>query len=493
MKSRSLLRYGLLAVLAALVLPSCGEEPDGPSATVAAPAVVMVNPANGSSDLEVPALTVTFVFDQNVKALSSDAAKVTLSPSATVSGLYASGNSVAVSLDGLDYGTSYTLTVPWGVIKGFRENQEPVEDLSYIFSTREKPEEEKDYERNPVSSLTDANAGPSARSLYASLLKVYGSKVLSGTMGGSSWDTGFSDFVAEQAACGKYPAVVGFDYLFMHYPPHIWSSTTPPDYSDITPVKEAWEKGSVIQVCWHMNMPKNEAAFPDHPENYAFYVSNFGGSVFSATAAVTEGTWQNRAFDYYIERLAGYLGALQDAGIPILFRPFHEAAGDYGWKNPWFWWGYEGAEPLVNLWKYLKDALEGTYGIHNLIWVYTVQTSTSGALASVSDIEPWYPGDDYVDIVGCDLYVGKNTTQSETFKRVNNFVKGRKMVALSENGNLLDFEKAFSEDAPWLWFMGWNSGSSGNWSLSSDSWNNTAADWKKAMTGSHTINRGELK
>ena len=56
-------------------------------------------------------------------------------------------------------------------------------------------------------------------------------------------------------------------------------------------------------------------------------------------------------------------------------------------------------------------------------------------------LEAWYPGDDCVDLVGADLYVAKGTTQSAVFKRVNDSVKGRKMVALSEFGNLLDIDE----------------------------------------------------
>ncbi len=246
-------------------------------------------------------------------------------------------------------------------------------------------------------------------------------------------------------------------------------------------------------------MPKSESDFPDHPENYRFYVADFEeNNVFSIKEALIEGTWQKSALDYYIGRLAGYFSQLQDAGIPVLFRPLHEAAGDYGWKNPWFWWGFEGPEQYVRLWKYLRDVLQEIYHLNNLVWVYTMQTHYNGRLAPISEMKPWYPGDDYVDIVGCDLYESKNTTCSEIFKRVNNSVKGTKMVALSECGNLLDFEKSFEEDAPWLYYMTWCSKEGSNWTLYSNysdgspNWSNTPEDWKKALSGSRILSRGEL-
>lgn len=53
-------------------------------------------------------------------------------------------------------------------------------------------------------------------------------------MGEVAWSTTFSDMVAE--AAGKYPAIVGFDYIHLASSPADWI-----DYGDITPVKEAWD------------------------------------------------------------------------------------------------------------------------------------------------------------------------------------------------------------------------------------------------------------
>jgi mannan endo-1,4-beta-mannosidase len=491
-------KYLLMLATASLAILACKQDDGGESdEPIEAPKLLYFSPTeayvvSGSS------FTLQLCFDQNVKVVSGAADNIRIEPAATISKVWAYDELVSISIEALESGTSYTLTIPHGTIYGWRDNQETVPAINYSFSTKKK-EGEEDYERNPAKSLTNPQASPEAKALYAALLNIYGSKTLSGAVGGDAWDMGFSDYVASQANCGKYPAVIGFDYLFMHYQPHIWGVGHPPDYADISLIEKAYNQGNIIHICWHWNMPKSESDFPDHPENYRFYVADFEeNNVFSIKDALAEGTWQKRALDYYIERLAGYLSKLQNAGIPVLFRPLHEAAGDYGWKNPWFWWGFEGPEQYVKLWKYLRDALQETYHLNNLIWVYTMQTLYNGTLAPISEMEPWYPGDDYVDIVGCDLYESKNTTCSVIFKRVNNSVKGTKMVALSECGNLLDFEKSFEEDAPWLYYMTWSSKDGGNWTLYSNysdgspNWSNTPEDWKKALTGHRILNRGEL-
>lgn len=213
---------------------------------------------------------------------------------------------------------------------------------------------------------------------------------------------------------------------------------------------------------------------------------------FHAANVVIEGTEENVIAKADVAEIAGYLKALQDAGIPVLFRPLHEAAGDYQW-GAWFWWGYDGADACKALWKWLYETLTVQYGLNNLIWVWTVQTTSQGKLAKDSDLKNWYPGDEYVDIVGADLYEDKaGWSRNDAFELVKNSVDGKKMVALSECGNLPDLSKCQTDGAPWLYFMGWYDkiNSDGSWSFFSD-WNNETI-WKSVMTDPYALNRGGL-
>ena len=74
-------------------------------------------------------------------------------------------------------------------------------------------------------------------------------------------------------------------------------------------------------------------------------------NVFVASNVLIEGTWENQVANADVAKLAGYLKLLQDAGIPVLWRPFHEAAGDYTW-GAWFWWGNSGVDTTKQLWGY---------------------------------------------------------------------------------------------------------------------------------------------
>lgn len=481
----------LLIVLVGVVPAACSgnkkSEPDTPEAD--APVIQSITPDDGT-ELTSDALTVKFTFDQNVKM--PDASKVKVDNGAAISSAVAYNKDVTVNVTGLEKGVSYTLTIAEGAISGFKQN--PAAAITYRFSRKA---DEADYDRNPASSLTNSNASSSAKKLYSFLLDNYGKKSLSGAMGGTAWETTYADLINTSA--GKYLAVVGFDYIFLNWPAKAWSEC--PDYGDITPVKNAWAAGSIIQIGWHWSVPS--VSGETDLNNYGFYASGKGGgsgeTTFDINEALKEGTWQRSMIDSQIEKLAGYMKLLKDAGIPVLFRPLHEAAGDYTW-GAWFWWGNGGADACVKLWKYLRDKLENTYGLDNLIWVWTVQTSNAGKLCTdLETARTWYPGDEYVDMVGADLYVSKGTTQSAAFKFVNNSVKGKKMVVLSEFGNLLDIDGYFSEDAPWGYFMSWCNYENGTpvlYCKNSDgsySWNNTVTDWKSALSNSKVINRDGVK
>ena len=483
------------SVSVALALAACAGGTDVDDPVEAAPKVVSTSPADGATGLTGSSLPVVITMDQNVKVTSAGAARITADGGCSIASVNAYGKEVTIKLEGLENGGSYRVTVPDGVIEGFKENQPGAAAVTVRF-TMEYVEPERHYDRNPAASLTHPSPMAQAAKLYSLLLDNYGKKTLSGAMGGTAWETSYADFVAE--AAGSYPAIVGFDYIFNNWQErkNEWSGR--PDYTDITPVREAWNARNIIQIGWHWCVPQTtEDAFDTSGGKRYIDSYSYNTRAFGVKEALRDGTWQNAEMKKQLQQVAGFLTLLKDAGIPVLWRPLHEAAGDYTW-GAWFWWGYDGPEACKELWQYMYRTFTETYGLDNLIWVWTVQTSNQGKLASVDQLRAWYPGDEYVDIVGADLYVAKNTTQSAAFQLVNDSVKGQKMVVLSEFGNLLDIDGFFAEDAPWGYFMNWcnfDNGSPVLWCKNSDgtySWNNTSADWKSALSNAHTMNRKDI-
>ena len=82
--------------------------------------------------------------------------------------------------------------------------------------------------------------------------------------------------------------------------------------------------------------------------------------------------------------------------IPIIYRPYHENSG------LWFWWGASNTtkDEFVNLWRYTIEYLRDVKGVENFLYAY----SPNGHFTSEANYLSRYPGDDYVDIIGFDMY-----------------------------------------------------------------------------------------
>lgn len=186
---------------------------------------------------------------------------------------------------------------------------------------------------------------------------------------------------------------------------------------------------------------------------------------FTLDDAVTDGTWANRFMKSDLEKIVPYLQQLQQANIPVLWRPLHEAAGK------WFWWGNGSAASYVKLWHFMYDYFKAK-GINNLIWVWTSEKADSD----------WYPGDDYVDIIGTDMYGQDGTAVSAAAMadRFNTLAYRypTKMISLTECGTVSDVPTQWNSDAKWSWFMPWYGSTH-----ATDDW------WKAAMKSEYVITR----
>jgi mannan endo-1,4-beta-mannosidase len=158
-----------------------------------------------------------------------------------------------------------------------------------------------------------------------------------------------------------------------------------------TAVEEAithHNRGGIVSVLWHWNAP---TGLYDTEENRwwsGFYTRATDLDVAAALSDTTNANYTLIIRD--IDTIAVQLKRLQIAGVPVLFRPLHEAEG------AWFWWGAKGPEACKKLWALLYSRLTDHHGINNLIWVWN------------SILPEWYPGDSTVDIMSADVYAQGN-------------------------------------------------------------------------------------
>jgi len=169
-------------------------------------------------------------------------------------------------------------------------------------------------------------------------------------------------------------------------------------------------------------------------------------TTFDVSRAVTPGTAEYTATLRDIDAIAVQLQKLNAAGVPIIWRPLHEAEGGG------FWWDAKGPGPYIALWQLMYNRLVNYHGLHNLIWAWT------------GDDPVWYPGNNEVDILGIDSYPGNynyETNQLE-YNKVLAICGGTKIIAMTENGPIPDINSALSTGAPWAFFMSWYDVTIGN-------------------------------
>jgi len=296
-------------------------------------------------------------------------------------------------------------------------------DLDYMKVVTSEPIPASIYQVS--AELVNENATDNARRLMSYLADNYGTKILSGQY----CDTGINgkEMQVVKGVTGKTPAVLGLD--FMEYTPSFVEHGSKGRSTDLA--IQCWEQGGIVTFCWHWNAPSKYLTGNWYSGFYAEYTNLDLEAVMNGRD--TEG------YDLLmqdIDAIAQQLSVLQEAGVPVLWRPLHEASGG------WFWWGAAGAEPYKELYRLLYDKLTNEYKLNNLIWVWNGQD------------KDWYPGDEYVDIIGEDIYPGEHvyTSQVNKYLEAVNYTDAKKMVILSENGCVFDPKLAVRDGAMWgLW------------------------------------------
>lgn len=170
---------------------------------------------------------------------------------------------------------------------------------------------------------------------------------------------------------GHWPALVGVDYADFGKGGLTFAE---PNKVAI----EYWRQGGLVTVSAHLYNPAN---------------TNGGGlrdkgvdlNALLAPNGETHAGWMRE-----LDQLATGLQELKEAGVVVLWRPFHEMNGD------WFWWGAKEPETFIKVWQHMFDYFTGTKRLNNLLWVYGPNHGQKTAA--------YYAGDRYVDVVGLDAY-----------------------------------------------------------------------------------------
>ena len=357
----------------------------------------------------------------------------------------------------LEPNSSYTLIIPANTISDVAGNY--AKEIKITFTTLSVTA------FNISTSLVTPNPTTQTVNLYNFLKQSFGTKVISGTMANHSTNIIEASWVHTQT--GKWPAMTFFDLIDHTNLNQNWINYSAP----LTLSKDWWNNNGVVGFSWHWRDPLTKSG--------SFYVPSAAtspdkGTTFDILKVSDTNSAEYKAMIVDIDVIAGYLKEFKDAEIPVIWRPLHEASG------AWFWWGAGGPEPCKALWKLMFDRLVNFHGLNNLIWVWTSDTKSSAL--------NWYPGDEYVDIIGMDIYPGANHHESQylEFNKIKEIFKGKKIIALTECGSVPDPALMKSSGDMWSWFMPWN----GDFTESDN--HNGVNWWKKFFNYDFVITRDKM-
>lgn len=324
----------------------------------------------------------------------------------------------------LDKGThEITITPSWGYV-----------DIDcLILTAAATPITEDTYKVEPT--LVNPNADENTKRLYKFLCDIYGKYSLAGQYADEGRAS--SEYEKITAKTGKTFAVLGLDmgnYSLGSKAHGAESKTVEYAYD--------WYKnaGGIVQLCWHWTTPEDYAVNAgDQPWYSSFYKEGSKLDLDKIMNGEDDAAYQLLMDD--IDNMANELARLRDAGVPVLWRPLHEAAGG------WFWWGNCEPESYKKLWNVMYDKMTNEHNLTNLIWVWNGQDPA------------WYPGDATVDINGWDIYAGNHVDSSQSGRfddMATNYGTKTKLIALTENGCVMDPDKVFNDNARWLFWGTWS-------------------------------------
>ena len=324
----------------------------------------------------------------------------------------------------LDKGThEITITPSWGYV-----------DIDcLILTAAATPITEDTYKVEPT--LVNPNADENTKRLYKFLCDIYGKYSLAGQYADEGRAS--SEYEKITAKTGKTFAVLGLDmgnYSLGSKAHGAESKTVEYAYD--------WYKnaGGIVQLCWHWTTPEDYAVNAgDQPWYSSFYKEGSKLDLDKIMNGEDDAAYQLLMDD--IDNMANELARLRDAGVPVLWRPLHEAAGG------WFWWGNCEPESYKKLWNVMYDKMTNEHNLTNLIWVWNGQDPA------------WYPGDETVDINGWDIYACNHVDSSQSGRfddMATNYGTKTKLIALTENGCVMDPDKVFNDNARWLFWGTWS-------------------------------------
>lgn len=302
------------------------------------------------------------------------------------------------------------------------ENTSTVPELAYAIS----------------NSCINKNSTDITKSVKKYLADVYGNKVITGQYCSSGTNTEINAIYMDT---GRYSAMRCADLgIFTEY----YDGSDKNSETEINTAIDWWKNGGLVSYSWYWYAPteSDPHIFTEITEfDITDAVTDSDIALLDAdslNAYEQTGKISSECYDIIrdIDTVASKLKLLQAQDVPVIFRPLPEAG------NGWYWWGTD-SESYKWLYKLIYRRFTEYHQLNNLIWVWNGEGAD------------FYPGDDYVDIVGMDMYSDYDISGNIRMLDAIRYTIKTKACALTECGRIPNPDYIERDNAYWLWFALW--------------------------------------
>ncbi|MBD5081564.1 MAG: hypothetical protein HDT44_07370 [Ruminococcaceae bacterium] len=202
--------------------------------------------------------------------------------------------------------------------------------------------------------------------------------------------------------------------------------------------KDWSDRGGLVAYGWNWYAPSDTSHYLSVVTDFDFSAVSTNIDISEASLDTVEALYGSGDISRECYRLiqdmdeaAAFLKELQESGVTVLFSPLPD-----GGKGG-YWWSI--GENYQWLWRTLFNRFSKLHGLTNLIWVWS------------GGSEQYFPGDQYVDIVGENIY---NTTGDSGNGRFMGtiYYKSSKAAAMTHCLTVPDPDVLAQDNALWLWF-----------------------------------------
>ena len=453
----------VVALLGSVVATACGPD-SGDVLEKEEPIIVAQTYTSGTIDVAVDPQSIYVVFDREVRLANESAVRFIPEVAKEVS---VDGTLLTIkTVEAMEYECNYVLSIGSGaVVDVLTGGENRKRDIT--FRTINAPYTPP---TSPATMLANGGASQEAYNLYNYLWAMYGTKTLSSASINEYLNINECEWIKKWT--GEYPAILNVDYKYLNISP-----SQQLNYATIEgTVADWWAANGIVSACWHWLVPTAEGS--------KAYTYEGAKTTLKVSNMLIEGTWENAAMMDALAEMASLLKVYQKQGIPIIWRPLHEASGNNNSAQasgkPVFWWGYEGAEVYKKLWQKVFLYFQSE-GLDNLIWVWHTQ---------LEDID-YFPGDKYVDMIACDVYDALSPTKALGIWRKASEQFPHRMVSLCEMGRMCSMTAQMDSGIMWSYFMPWYDNNN-NLTEGFYHQNATIQWWRTAFEDSRVLSREDL-